>query len=114
MTSLHLFSALLLSGSLLAGSPAWAGDNEQPRRGLAIGGECEDCDFSNKNLSGATFIGAEFTMSSFQGSDLVGATFMESRFSHTNFAHAELEGAQMWETAVAEGERAAKQVLEGI
>jgi len=35
-------------------------------------------------------------------------------YGRIRFAHAELEGAQMWEGAVAEGERAAKQVLEEI
>lgn len=95
MKSLHLFSALLLSGSILVGSPALAGERDQPRRGLAIGGECEDCDFSDKNLSGATFIGAEFAGSSFRNSELVGSSFMESRFAHTDFSHADMDETQL-------------------
>jgi spermidine dehydrogenase len=33
-------------------------------------------------------------------------------YGRLRFAHSELEGAQMWETAVAEGERAVKQLME--
>jgi len=33
-------------------------------------------------------------------------------YGRVRFAHSELEGAQMWETAVAEGERAVKQLME--
>jgi spermidine dehydrogenase len=33
-------------------------------------------------------------------------------YGRIRFAHSELEGAQMWETAVAEGERAVKQMME--
>ena len=33
-------------------------------------------------------------------------------YGRIRFAHSELEGAQMWETAVAEGERAVKQLME--
>ena len=33
-------------------------------------------------------------------------------YGRIRFAHSELEGAQMWETAVAEGERAARQVMD--
>jgi len=33
-------------------------------------------------------------------------------YGRVRFAHSELEGAQMWEAAVAEGERAVKQLLE--
>ena len=33
-------------------------------------------------------------------------------YGRVRFAHSELEGAQMWEGAVAEGERAVRQILE--
>ncbi|WP_321395933.1 NAD(P)-binding protein [Emcibacter sp.] len=37
---------------------------------------------------------------------------LKKRYGRVAFAHAELSGAQMWETAAAEGERAANQILE--
>lgn len=37
---------------------------------------------------------------------------LKKRYGRVAFAHAELSGAQMWETAAAEGQRAANQILE--
>jgi spermidine dehydrogenase len=37
---------------------------------------------------------------------------IQAGYGRIRFAHAELQGAQMWEGAVAEGERAAKQLVE--
>ncbi len=37
---------------------------------------------------------------------------LRRRFHRLSFGHSELSGAQMWETAAAEGERAAQQILE--
>ena len=39
---------------------------------------------------------------------------IRNRYNRMAFAHSELSGQQMWETAAAEGERAALQILEII
>ena len=84
-----------LTTSLLASMPAWAGDDEHPRRGLSIGGDCENCDFSEKNLAGAIFIGANFQGSTFADSELPGVTIVESRFNVTDFSDAQMTGARL-------------------
>lgn len=91
MMFLYLFSVFLFSGSLLVGFFVWVGDNEQLCCGFVIGGECEDCDFFNKNLFGVIFIGVEFMMFSFQGLDFVGVIFMELCFLYINFVYVELD-----------------------
>ena len=84
-------------GLLVSTQPVWALGDDHPRRGLAIGGECDSCDFSDKNLAGAIFIGANFIDSDFSDSEMGGTTIVESRFTDTDFtdtniAHARLSG----------------------
>ena len=90
----HILLASVALG-MLAAAPAWAGGDDHPRRGLAIGGDCENCDFSDKNLAGAIFIGANFEGSTFAGSELPGVTIVESRFNATDFSDVEMIGARL-------------------
>ena len=89
--------ALAALSLLISTQPGWALGDDHPRRGLALGGECESCDFSDKNLAGAIFIGANFEGSTFSDSELGGTTIVESRFTDTEFndtnlSHARLSG----------------------
>ena len=87
--------ALALLSLLIGTQPGWALGDDHPRRGLAIGGECESCDFSDKNLAGAIFIGANFEGSTFANSELGGTTIVESRFTDTEFTHTVLTHSRL-------------------
>ena len=75
-----------LAAALSVALPSSALGHDHQRRGLAVGGECSECDFSNKNLAGAAFINADFSDSTFAQSEISNSSFMECRFSDTDFS----------------------------
>ena len=94
-TPTRVISALFAL-SCLTSSPALAGgDGDHPRRGLTIGGEFENWDFSDKNLAGAVFIGANFQGATFADSELPGVTIVESRFNDTDFSDVDMPGSRL-------------------
>ena len=70
--------ALLTLGLALAASPAFAGvemsmQDRDVARSVSLGGSCNRCELSGRNLSGATFTGASFMNATLVGANLRGA-----------------------------------------
>jgi uncharacterized protein YjbI with pentapeptide repeats len=82
--------ALASALALLAGLPALAGD---VRLGHAIGGVCPDCDFSGRDLTGASVVG-NLPRSNFSGAILADAR-ISGNFASASFARADLTGASL-------------------
>jgi uncharacterized protein YjbI with pentapeptide repeats len=105
-----LAGALLLASAALKTPPAKAGD---VRLAHAIGGVCSDCDFSGRDLAGASVIGVlprsifsnailtdariggNFSGASFARADLTGASVQSANFVNADFSGAKLDGARL-------------------
>ena len=65
-------------GLTLGVAPAFAGvelslQDRDVARSVSLGGSCNRCELSGRNLSGATFTGASFANATLIGSNLRGA-----------------------------------------
>ena len=94
--------ALALVASLLGSGGAGRGRGAACRfriatsaRMVSLGGSCNRCELSGRNLSGATFTGATFTSATLVGANLRGAELVGSNFSGSDFTRADLRGAEM-------------------
>ena len=64
-------------------------------RVISISGSCGRCELSGRRLTGANFVGANFTQAMLVGSDLRGATIVGSNFSESDLSRADLRGAEL-------------------
>ncbi len=109
-TARHAASLTALAIALVLAPGAEAGD---VRLGHAIGGVCPDCDFSGRDLSGASVIGVlprsnfsnailadariggNFASATFARADLTGAAVQSANFVNADFSGAKLDGARV-------------------
>ena len=61
-------------------------------RMVSLGGSCNRCELSGRDLTGAAFHGATFLNATLVGSDLRGAELVGSNFSGSDFSRADLDG----------------------
>src|SRR3989338_7082039 len=84
-TPIRLKSALIAAAGLMLATPAFAGiemtvQDRDVARSVSLGGSCNRCELSGRNLSGATFTGASFMNATLVGANLRGAEMVGSNF----------------------------------
>jgi hypothetical protein len=98
---LLLASAVALGGLWAAGAASahteldWRWQDRDVARMVSLGGSCNRCELSGRNLSGATFTGATFLNATMVGTNLRGAELVGSNFSHSDFSRADLRGVEI-------------------
>lgn len=86
--------ALIAATATLSG-PALAGTGDQhPHRRLSISGECNECDFSGQNLSGAVIVGAHFSDTDFSHAEMPGVQLHECNFTDSDFTGVEMPNSR--------------------
>jgi len=88
LPALALFAGLSALAAPAAAEVSLSIQDRDVTRMISLGGSCNRCELSGRNLAGATFTGATFTSATLVGADLRGAELVGSNFSASDFSRA--------------------------